>query len=407
MELREYLGIFIRRWWVIIPTILIALTGSMLFSYSQTPIYEANSTFVAAYSSDAVTDRDTFIDGLEALTNQEGIFITYCEIFKSASVRLEVSRVLAVDPNSGVLDDYTVSCSKLPETNVLLLTAQGPSRALLENMSKATGLVGMARTNSLYLYFPLTPLDDVALEDSPVSPNHKQNAALGGAFGVLLGIGAALMIEYLRRPGERIAAMSIRHPQIGIYNDAYFERRAQEELQRAHIRNRPISMALLRILPDEDFFLMPKSAQNILIRKLALLLEHKVDHGSLIAYLRPMLIGVLLIETPGGAANAVVEQLQDAVRSQPFQAEGGYQTTFSARAGIVASSGSLMSYREMYEAAQDALKGLEVDSGSQINLVHGVPRPFMDEDNGGDVPEDRVRKSSKSSDPFTTNEDVM
>jgi len=405
MELRQILRIFVKQWWLIIPTIFIALTGSLLFSYSRTPIYEASASFVTVFSYNAVTDQQTIIYGLETLAGQQGIFVTYCEIMKSDAVAEEAYRLIGVEQTPETSAKYKIGCTNLPETNVILLTVQGPSPALVERLTSAIGLAGTARANTIYDFFPLTPLDAVYVEDIPVSPKHTQNAALGVAFGLILGVSAALMVEYLRHPGERITAMSIRNPQVGIYNDLYFERRTEEELQRAHIRNRPISMSLLRIIPDEDFYLMSREVQNILIRKVALLLEENIGQTNLIAYLKPMLIGVLLVETPAGEADNQIKNLQELLRAQSMRAEGGFQATFRSKAGIVASSGNLMTYAEMYATAQQALKTSESSANSQTYLVQGVPRPFMDEMEMEQIDKGEQRSQSKT-DPFTTNEDL-
>ncbi|KAB2905710.1 MAG: diguanylate cyclase [Anaerolineae bacterium] len=408
MELRTYLNIFIRRWWIIVPLIFISLTGAFLFAYSQTPIYESTSKYVATLSQNFSGDSDATIYALDTLAGRQRIFVTYCEVIVSDSVRQEVYSLLNLNPNdpatAKILKDYKVVCTNLPETNILLLTVQGPSPQLVTNMNDAIGLVGMAHANRLYTYFPVQRLDPVYLEEDPVSPKYMQTGALGGAFGLILGITAALMIEYLRRPGDAIHDLSIRNREIGIYNERYFRQRFAEELERASVRMRPISMAVLKLHPDEDFALFPEAAQRVVIRGAALKLEDSVGQGNMVAYLRGQTFGILLTETPGEEAVNVINRLHVAIRSQPFEAEGGFVTNFSANSGLVSSSGSLLGFNDMYDKAMEALRVAEQNGENTVHLINATPPPFLSTQETQQI-DLKPRGKGAASSPFTAEAD--
>jgi uncharacterized protein involved in exopolysaccharide biosynthesis len=48
MELREYLRVLAKNWWLILLLTLVGLSGALLFSYSRQPVYEATSTYVVS-----------------------------------------------------------------------------------------------------------------------------------------------------------------------------------------------------------------------------------------------------------------------------------------------------------------------------------------------------------------------
>ncbi len=246
MELREYMRILLKRWWIIVPLTLVSLAVALLFSYSQTPTYESTSTYVARLDAPGPADTpDTIIYGMDTLTGRQQIFVTYCQLMTSNAVRAEAFALLNANTSQFKSSDYKVICTNLPETNVLRLAVQGPSPALVRRLNEAVGVAGLVRANNLYSYFRLENLDPVALEKKPIAPKHLQNGVLGGVFGLAIGVSLALIIEYLRTPLERMEAMSIRHPQMGIYNERYFRSRLEEETNRAHARLRPISVAIL------------------------------------------------------------------------------------------------------------------------------------------------------------------
>lgn len=381
MELRQYLNILLRRWWVILPLMFISLTGSLVFAYSRTPIYESSSRYVTTLGSNVTSTTDSTIFAVDTLTGRQRIFVTYCEILISDRVRQQVYTLLGLDATdketAKMLSKYKVVCANLPETNVLLLTVQGKSPVLVTRMNEAIGLVGMGEANRLFPFFPLERLDVVFLEDKPVSPQYVQVGALGGVFGLIVGVTSALMMEYLRRPSERIAEMSIRNLEIGIYNERYFRQRFAEELNRASIRMRPICMAVLKLRPNEDFPLIPESSQKVLIRGAALRLDDNIGQGNMVAFLRGMTFGILLAEMPGEEAVNVINRLHIAMRSQPFESDEGFITNFSANSGVVASSGSLLGFNDMYDKAMEALRVAEQNGENTVHLINATPPPFL------------------------------
>src|SRR5260221_10373465 len=261
MELREYLRVLAKNWWLILLLTLVGLSGALLFSYSRQPVYEATSTYVVTLAPFDVICNTIY--GMVLLTSsQQRMFATYCQVMSSNAVRTEAAKLIGVDPNSLDPDIYTASCTVLPDTNVLRLITHGTAPALTARLNEAIGVLGIARAKSLYNYFPLERLDAVNIDDTPILPNHTEDALLGTMLGVVLGISAAMVKEYLRSPSERLEATSIRNPRFGVYNERYFQQRLLEEINRARVRNRPISVALMRLVPDEDFGLIPGKVQQ-------------------------------------------------------------------------------------------------------------------------------------------------
>ncbi|NDJ85366.1 MAG: diguanylate cyclase [Chloroflexi bacterium] len=380
MELRQYVYILLSKWWIILPLALMGFTYSLVFSYSQTPTYEAASTYVTRLDTALSDDLDTTIFGVETLTGRERIFVTYCELMTSKAVRYDAYRLMNLDPVQvdleAVDEDYDVTCANLPETNVLLLTVRGPSPEFVARLNEAVGLTGSARANRLYSYFPLENLDPVDLEEDPVAPGYVQNGVLGGALGLVVGITLAFAIEYFQSPSKRLEQLSIRHPQLGIYNQRYFRQRFEEEINRAYARNRPISMALLQLTPNEDFELLPESVQVALTRAAALMIQDTLSQGAIVAYMRPRTFGILLAETPGDEARRTLEKLHTILRTQTFES-GGYVSGFVARSGLVVSSGNALNYQEMLDKASEALKRADATGENSIYIIRAIPQPFV------------------------------
>ncbi len=385
MELREYLRILLKRAWLILPLTFIATALALWFSYQQTPIYAATSTYVARLGGGLSTaENDTLIYGIDTLSGRDRISVTYCQVITSQSVRERAFQLIGLNPKLKQFEKYEVSCANLPNTNVLSLTVQGPSPDLALRLNEAIGLAGMERANPLYNSFPLENLDPPELQEDPVSPKTTLNAVLGGVLGLVVGVTLALTFEYLRTPSERLEGAAIRDLRVGTYNERYFRQRFEEETNRPYARLRPISMALLRLTPNEEFDLLPEATQTALLRSAALAIQDTIRQRSdIIAYLEPWTFGILLTETPGDEARGILQKLHSEIRARPFEF-GGYVATFVASTGIVATSGDAMTYREILDKAHDALAKAESQGENSIHLITTMPGPFVQ--GGEEVP---------------------
>ena len=381
MELREYIRILTKSWWFIIPLTLAALTATLVFSYASQPVYQANSTYVAGlYPS--LQSSDNLLYGLDTLAGRERIFATYCGVMTSNLARETAYELLGVsDPEALGLDEYLVQCNVLPESNILLLITEGQSQALVLRLNEAIGLTGMSRTNELYRPFPLELLDASKLEEDPVYPKYAQNAILGGVLGLALGITLAFLVEYLRSPLDRLEELSIRNPILGVYNERYFQRRFEEEIKRARVRNRPISLAFTELVPDEDFALLTEETQDLLLRQAALLIQDALREGDMVAYFGQSIFGLLFAETPGDEARSMLVNLQYEIRLRNFRHEE-YSAHFEAKSGLVESSGGVLSSQAMLDKAAEALRDAELVGENTIRFIRTSPAPFIDNSSG-------------------------
>ncbi len=381
MELREYIRILTKSWWFIIPLTLVALTATLFFSYASQPIYQANSTYVAGLAQSLQTS-DSVLYGLDTLAGRERIFSTYCGVLTSNRVRLLAYELLGVtDPVALGLDEYLVQCNVLPESNILLLITEGPAQSFVLRLNEAIGLAGMQRTNELYRPFPLEALDAPLLEEEPVYPKYVQNAILGGMLGLVLGITLAFLIEYLRSPLDRLEDLAIRNPILGVYNERYFQRRFEEEIKRARVRNRPISLAFTELLPDEDFALLDEEIQDRLLRQAALQIQDSLREGDMVAYFGQNIFGLLFAETPGDEARSMLVNLQYEIRLRNFKYEE-YSAHFEAKSGLVESSGGVLGSQAMMDKAAEALREADLVGDNTIKFIRTSPAPFIDNSGG-------------------------
>ncbi len=386
MELREYLRIIVKSWWLIIPITLLSLSVALFFSYQQTPIYQAESKYIPVLSTTLSTGYDSTLYGFDAMMGNARFYVGLCEVMQSGITLERAYQLVGIDPATAGIDLslYKRECSVLPESNVLLVMTTGPSPDLVSALNTAIGLAGIESSNGRWPTFPLQLLESVYLYPEPISPNHSRDAILGGAIGIVISVTIALVLEHLRSPLERLEAQSIRDPLLNTFNDRYFQQRLTEEVNRARIRYRPLSMVFSRLIPNEDFALLPEAVQDALMRSAAMYIQNLLREGDLMAYNRKQdIFEILLPETPNHEAKELVTKLHTETRNQTFRFDQ-YVSNFSMSSGVVEGSGETLELQTMIQQATKALEKARQNGENTIVFMRGAPSPFVLDDAGID-----------------------
>ncbi|MFZ4825991.1 MAG: diguanylate cyclase domain-containing protein [Phototrophicaceae bacterium] len=378
MELREYFRVIIRAWWLIIPLTIMSLTLTLLFSYRSPSIYEATSRYVIGLNPVLGSSLDASVYSLDTLSGRQGIGVTYCEVMTGPStITTAFTRLGVVD---GIdFEKYETSCTVLPTSNVLLLVTRGTSPRLVQRLNETVGILGIQRVQELYNAFPLQQLDPVILEEDPVSPNHIQNAVLGAAMGIVVSLTLALLLDYLRTPANRVASSSIRDSRTNVYNMRYFQQRLSSEVERARTRNRPISVGQLRLIPNEDYELLPNAIQDDFLHQAAVLIESKLDEVDIVAYRGDTTFMILLPETPGYDASRRLEKIHENLRNHLFRS-GDYGTSFTAMTGLVDGGGSNLTSNALIEEAEHSIEKADATPERSVHLSSLTPSAFVMDD---------------------------
>ena len=377
MELREYLRVVFGNMWLIIPLTLLAASVTAVFSYSQPAIYESNATYVTRLDSTLSSIGDT-IYGLDTLLGRQRIFVTYCDVMSSSSTVDRALGIINIVPDQLDWDkEYAINCIPVPESNVLQMSVRGTSPVIVERLNQAIGQIGTARINDLYNFFPVETLDPVVLQPDPVAPNHLTNIALGAALGVVMSVALAFLLDYLRKPEANYEVLSIRDPELAVYKDSYFKRRLQEEFERAQLHYRTLSVSYIRVIPTEDFDILPESVKSKLMRNLALDMQNYHPPANIVAYSGENIFEILIPERAGTHAKSEIQAMIDTLIQKVYHHDQ-YRAVFEFNAVVVESDGEKTSLTELQQKGLKALSDMQLKRRNQVVFVSTVAKPFDD-----------------------------
>ena len=367
MELKAYLWVLLRKWWIILPAFLITVTTTVVLTFTPTPAYVATATFVVAPSS-SFENINSLMNGLEVLSRRGEIASTYAEVIVSRLVRQDAADELRLsqDQRKGLL----VECQLVAGTNMLEITVEGDDPVLVRDFADMMGVKAMTYVKDLYEPFDLRLLDHAMLPTAPTKPDKGLNLALGAVLGLALGAGLAFFTEYLQVPLESVANLSILDDETGVYNKRYLKQRLGEEMSRAKRNKYPLSLALMNV--DHPELIGTSSSSQVraqVLRRLAVFLKQHLREEDVLARLDGAVFAFLLPDIPGEKAKAIMEELQIKMASIPWETErNGTRLNPSSATGVVAYQYNGTGQDEFLAEAGCALQQAEAGGYGKTHL---------------------------------------
>jgi diguanylate cyclase (GGDEF)-like protein len=354
MELKKYLQVLLKHWWIVVPVFLVTLTATTVFTFNQIPIYSSRATFVVAPSA-AFQDVKSFATGLDTLSRRTEIAETYSEVASSRTIRNAALDKLGLSPEQR--QNLSIQSQLVAGTNILRITVEAPDPEVARDVANAVGAEVIAYAKNLYEPFVLSPLDQATLRLRPIKPAKGTNMILGAVFGLVLGAGLAFLAEYLGTPLEAAANMTVIDTRTGVYKKSYFMQRLGVEMARAKRQHYPLSVVLLNV--DQAGTLQATRSpgeMSEILRKMALVLKQYLREEDLIAHFGDTTFALLLPDLPGDAVKAMMEKLQMRLSWTPFDLErSGVRINLTSIAGVSTLDQDSLERDELIAQASRAL----------------------------------------------------
>lgn len=177
-------------WWIVVLAVVAAAGAAVLLGSRQELRYQSVATFVVSPRQggdpSSITESVRTLDPARA----RALVSTYVEMLTSTAVQDEAAAALGL----GIFPaGYQVKAVVAPEAYVAELQVTGPSPAEAAVLSGAIGAGASARFVFLYQIYDVVLLDPASVPTTPVNRGPMETAVLGGALGLVAGLGVALL----------------------------------------------------------------------------------------------------------------------------------------------------------------------------------------------------------------------
>jgi diguanylate cyclase (GGDEF)-like protein len=367
MELRAYIRLLLRGWWLILSSLLITVTATLVLTFSQVPVYRTTTTYLVSPSA-SFKELNSLLQGLDILSRREGINETFSSvatsrtIIEAAAAELELTRV--------DLKRFQISSQVDSPANIILITVIGDDPVLVADLANLVGDKTVDYVQTLYETYNLKSLDEATVPEAPIAPNKRQNLMLAGIIGLGLGVALSFVVEYLRVPADTVADINIIDKATGTYNQTYFSQRLNQELNRAKRHNYPLTIALMNIERLDTYKgLYSAQLRNEALRKVAACLKQYLREEDLIAYFEGSRFAFLFPDTPSYVAKETLEQLQQRIEWTTFEIESlGLKLNLAGSSGAASYEHNGISQEELLDEARQALQQARTNGLGKVYL---------------------------------------
>jgi len=201
MELKVFLWVLGRKWWIVLPTYAATLVATVLFTLNQVPVYQAELTLYVRPLAE-IDDINTYVRSLDVLSKSSEVTSTYAQVASSRMVKNQVAAVLGLSEQ----DKEMLAVDSRPRSgsNAIEVTVEGRNPALVTDFANAVGDYAVLSAAELYENLEMVVLDQASEPSAPIRPKKERYFAAGAVLGLVLGIGLALLVHSWQTspPGE-------------------------------------------------------------------------------------------------------------------------------------------------------------------------------------------------------------
>lgn len=369
MEVRFFLKIVQRGWWLILISALLAVNFSLIYSYYiVTPEYEATARFIVSPNLQSTDNRD-MVNSLEAL-DKRSIIATYAEVLNSYQITQDALKFLQMD--SGDFSEYTLSATVLPDANIIRYSVKGPNPEVAALLANSIGQYAIDYVGNLYVVYYINFLDKATVPDEPIRPRPLQDAALALLVGLAIGVGIAVFRDQISGTLNRFRQRNLIDYESQAYTRTYFEQRVREEI--AKQPDAIITLAIVHLSGVQEIYdSLPQVYTNIILRRVTETLKYQLRGNDIVGRWAKLEFCILLPATDGVSAMSRLERIRE-ILDQPISLEAGSEFDLSLDVSIgFADRQGGESINVLINQAESALE-ISMESDSKVNMYK--VRPF-------------------------------
>jgi diguanylate cyclase (GGDEF)-like protein len=314
MEIKFYLYMIKRSWWVVVLTALSAVMAALISAYFATPVYSSSARYLVSPNPNFIGGEVDYnlIYSLDTL-DKRTIITTYAEVLNSPRIYAETIRQNGLQASD--LVNYSHTAVVFPETNIVDLTVTGTDPLLVVDLNYKIGQNAVAYVENLYPVFDMGLLDPPTIPTEPIYPLPMRDAGVALVVGMALGFGLALTRELLRAP----IANFVRQSKLDDISQALKGSVFRDNLKEiVHDPKNHFCLCFVRLEGLSDYIdVLPLSTLQNCLRFVTQVLKNQLRGNDLVGRWDSLEYSVLLINTPGRAALNTMERIQAAL-SVPF-----------------------------------------------------------------------------------------
>jgi diguanylate cyclase (GGDEF)-like protein len=307
MEIKLYLKMIQRSWWIVLLTALAAVLAALISAYVTPPVYRASARYIVSPNPVFLGDEVDYnlIYSLDTL-DKRTIITTYAEVLNSP--RIYTESIALSDLQDVDLTNYSYLATVLPETNIIDFAVQGPNPEMVVVLTNRIGQHAVQYAENLYQIYDMTLLDPATVPVDPISPQPVRDAGVALVVGSALGVALALLRELLRAPIVNFMQQRKLDGMSSALNRRSFEESLKEI---AFASTTDFCLCLVRMEGLQDYLnILPQPTMQIILQHITHVMKNELRGNDLVGRWNELDFSVILSDTPGAAAFNTMRRVQ-------------------------------------------------------------------------------------------------
>jgi len=350
MEIKLYLRMLQKGWWIILLVALVAVASSLVISFLTPPLYSATARFIITPSPSLKTSVEV-INSLNTL-DRASVVATYVEVMNSDKILAD--SIAFINVSSDLIKDYTVQAVALPSSSVLELTVTGPDPKLAAELSNAIGQQTIVFSNNINFILSISFLDTATQPITPISPRPLSDAGIALMLGLVAGASLAVVSEQIRIPLETFRQRSRLDSVTGVYNERYFRQLVESEI--AKDVDGELSVGIVELSGLKDLMeSLPPSGYQYLLNTVTSILKKELRGNDIIGRWNDISFCVMLPATPSVAAKRTYDRIYQSLLQEIKLAAFDVEVFLDPHIGGAVYSNAITA-PELFTKAESSLK---------------------------------------------------
>jgi diguanylate cyclase (GGDEF)-like protein len=330
VEFRSLLDILARRWWIVLPTILITFGTAAVLAFSQDPAYEASTTLIVTPAADIA---DETLSALAVISRQTEITDTYAQVASSRLIARNASERLGLTGDER--RDVRVTSRLVPGTTLVSITGRASEAALAADYANAVSEALVEFVNERYDVFDVSLVDVASVPDAPVAPNVPLILIIGAVAGLVLGIGLAIASAVVFRPAGVSRLRDILDVETSLFNESFIVYRLRQEMSRTRRGSKPLAVAVLDVNHRGVLDALPPRTRGEALRRIAALIDSHVRSEDVIGRLDQTKFAIVMPDTSEEQAVAILQAMRTRLAAPALAMSNGAPIHANPAAGVV------------------------------------------------------------------------
>lgn len=192
INLKDLFNILLKRWWILALCSVVFATAAGLWShYVLVPVYSANTTLYVGKNA----DNNSSLSG--DLDLGDMLILDYQELAKSRLVSSKIIEELELSDFSPEKISSMIEISQKKETRILQIIVSDTNSQRAMDIANKVAEVLKEKVEQIMRIENVQVIDKAILPQFPTKPNKTMNTAIGFIFGMALGLGIVIFMEFL------------------------------------------------------------------------------------------------------------------------------------------------------------------------------------------------------------------